>query len=468
MVKSAKHQNVAIYESMPVRRAVITLALPTIISQLITVLYNMADTFFVGQMNDPDQVAAATLAMPAFVLLTGIANLFGIGGSSLISRYLGSGQREKARHCAAFSVWGAGTVALVYGLTIMLLRPTILPLLGTTEATYDYCYKYLFWTVTVGAVPTVLSACLAHLIRSEGYSKQASVGIAMGGVLNMILDPIFIFTFGLKIEGAAIATMLSNLAAMIYFFCFLYRIRQKSVLTPSPKYFTFRHRIPFETVSVGFPSFMMICMGFVSNAVLNKLVASYSSEAIAGMGIAKKIDMLAFAIANGMTQGVLSLIAYNYASGNRKRMNDAIKTTFLYTLILATVGAVFLFTCAAPVLRFFIDNKETVKYGQYFLRTICLTCPTISVTFIIISIFQATGRKIQPMILSLLRKGGTDIPFMFLLNHFYAAYGIAWATPISDTVAMLIAIGLFVPFIRKLNRAEHQLPPLPMDTKSEG
>lgn len=452
MSKSMIHQNASIYESMPIRKAVLTLALPTIISQLITVLYNMADTFFVGQMNDPDQVAAATLAMPAFVLLTGIANLFGIGGSSLISRYLGVEERNKARHCAAFSIWGAGVVALIYGLLIMLLRPVILPLLGTTDATYEYCYQYLFWTVTVGAVPTVLSACLAHLIRSEGYSKQASIGIAMGGILNMLLDPLFIFVFGLKIEGAAIATMLSNLAAAIYFLCFVYRIRKKSVLSPLPKYFTLKHRIPFETVSVGFPSFMMICMGFISNAVLNKLVASYSSEAIAGMGIAKKIDMLAFAIANGMTQGVLSLIAYNYASGNRKRMNDAIRTTFIYTLIMALIGAVFLFVCAAPVLRFFIDNKETVEYGQYFLRTICLTCPTISVTFIIITVFQATGRKVQPMMLSLLRKGGTDVPFMFLLNHFFAAYGIAWATPISDTIAMLIAIGLFVPFIIKLNR----------------
>lgn len=453
-----KTDNTELYESMPIRKAVIKLALPTIISQLITVLYNMADTFFIGQMNDPNQVAAATLAMPAFVLLTGIANLFGIGGASLISRYLGKGDRDKAKNCAAFSIYGAGTVAIIYGLFIMIFRPVILPILGTNASTYDFCYKYLFWTITVGAFPTVLSATLAHLVRSEGYSRQSSIGIAIGGILNMILDPIFIFGFNMKIEGAAIATMLSNCVSTCYFLLFIYKIRKNSVISPSPKNFTLKYGIPFETLTVGFPSFMTMAMGIVSNTVLNRLVSSYSSEAIAGMGIAKKIDMLAFAIANGMTQGVLSLIAYNYASGNRKRMNSAIKTTFIYTLLLAVLGSVFLFTCAAPVSKFFIDNKETVEFGQYFLRVICLTCPTISATFIIITVFQATGRKIQPMILSLIRKGGFDIPFMFLLNHFFKAYGIAWATPISDILAMTVAICLYVPFIKKLNNAKKRTP----------
>ena len=181
------------------------------------------------------------------------------------------------------------------------------------------------------------------------------------------------------------------------------------------------------------------------------MVVSYSNEAIAGMGIAKKIDVLAFAISNGMTQGVLPLIAYNYASQNYRRMRSAIKTAFLYTLVVATVGAVFLFVCAVPVLKFFIDNAATVAYGQHFLRIICITCPAISVTMMVIAVFQATGQKTKPMILSLVRKGGFDVPFMFMMNAVAGVDGIPWATPISDVLAMLTALVLFIPYWKKVN-----------------
>ena len=442
--------NRELFEKRPVNKAVVALVVPTVISQLITVIYNMADTFFIGQMNDPNQVAAATLAMPPFILLTGIANLFGIGGASLVSRSLGAGDREKARRCAAFSIWTAMAVAFLYGMGMLVLRPMILPAIGTDASTYEFCYRYTFWTITIGAVPTVMSALLAHLVRAEGYSKQASFGVAMGGVLNILLDPLFIFAFRLQIAGAAIATMLSNLAAMGYFLCLLYRRRQSSVISFNPKYYTLRQRIPLEILLVGFPSAMMNLMGIFSNVVLNRLVASYSSEAVAGMGIAKKIDMLAFAIATGMSQGVLPLIGYNFAAKNYTRMRAAIKTTFLYSLGVATVGAVFLFTCAVPVSRSFIDDAATVAYGQHFLRILCITCPCVSVTMMVITLFQATGSKTQPMILSLLRKGGLDVPFMFLMNALQGVNAIAWATPIGDVLSMTAAICLFLPFWRRL------------------
>lgn len=193
--KMAKEQ---LFVSAPVGKAVISLAIPTVIAQLITVVYNMADTFFIGQLGDPNQVAAATLAMPVFMFLTAFANLFGIGGASMISRCLGAGEREKARQTAAFCIWTAAIVALIYGVAVVLLKNALLPLLGTDEDTRAFCDSYIFWTVGVGAVPTVLNAALAHLIRSEGYSGQASIGVALGGMLNMLLDPVFIFLFGME------------------------------------------------------------------------------------------------------------------------------------------------------------------------------------------------------------------------------------------------------------------------------
>lgn len=444
------NENKELFENRPVSKAVISLVVPTVISQLITVAYNMADTFFIGQVGDPNQVAAVSLCMPLFILLTGMANLFGIGGSSLIARSLGEGNTERARRVSAFSIWTVGVLSLSYGVLVFFLRGVILPAVGANEATYDFCSRYLFWAVTVGAVPTVLSAAFAHLVRAEGYSKQASFGLAMGGILNMILDPVFISLFGFEVAGAAIATMLSNLAATIYFVVLIARKKGTTVLTLDPRYYTWRRNIPFEVLLVGLPSCMMNLMGVFSNIVMNRLMVSYCNEAVAGIGIAKKIDMLAFAIATGMSQGVLPLIGYNYSAKNFKRMMSAVKTTFAYSLGIALLGMVFLLTCAGPIVRAFIADPLTVEYGSRFQRIICVTGPCISVTMIIITLFQAVGKKVQPLILSLLRKGCLDVPAMLLMNGWIGINGIAWATPAADFMAMCIAVFLFIPFWRSL------------------
>ena len=217
------------------------------------------------------------------------------------------------------------------------------PIFGAKAETWDYLRQYVFWTVGIGAIPTVMNTELAHLIRSEGYSRQAGFGVALGGVLNIALDPLFIFAFRLNIAGAAIATMLSNLCAMLYFIAFLLYIRKKTVISLNPTAYTVGYKIPFEVVSVGLPGFVMTMMSTVSNTALNHMVADYSTVAIAGMGIAKKIDLLAYAIAQGMTQGTLPLIAYNYASDRRARMKSVIHTAFLYSLIAAFGGTLLLY-----------------------------------------------------------------------------------------------------------------------------
>lgn len=332
----------------------------------------------------------------------------------------------------------------------MALRSILLPILGANSETWNYCYKYIFWTIGIGAIPTVMNAELAHLIRSEGYSKEASFGVGFGGILNIFLDPIFIFMLHMEIEGAAIATMLSNVAATIYFCLFIYCKRKRTVITANPKMFTLIEHIPGDVVTVGLPSFIMTLMSTMSNTFLNHIVASYSNEAIAGMGIAKKIDLMAFAIAQGITQGTLPLIGYNYAAKNRERMNNAIVTTLMACMIVGIGGTILLYTCAVPIARYFIADDITVAYGQKFLKIICLACPTTALNFMIITVFQATGRKIQPLVLSLLRKGGLDVPFMIIFNTFAGVNGVAWATPAADLLALLVALRLFLPYRRKV------------------
>ncbi len=447
-----KTDKTELFETTPVTRAVIALVVPTVISQIITVIYNMADTFFIGQIGDPNQVAAASLSLPLFLVTTGLANLFGIGGASLISRSLGLGDTDKARKTSAFCIWTSAAAAFLYGVGIFAFRRAILPFVGTDPYTFDYCNSYLFWTLTVGAVPTVLNAALAHLVRAEGYSGQASFGVALGGVLNILLDPVFIFGFHLEITGAAVATMLSNFIAMLYFMALILIKRGRFHLTLNLRYYSVSDGIPREVLLVGLPSSIMNVMGIFSNITLNKLLVSYSNAAVAGIGIAKKIDMLAFAIANGLSQGVIPLIGYNYSAKNTGRMRSAIKVTLILSLAVTTAGAILLFTCANPLVRAFINDAETVRYGSMFQRIICITGPFTAITTVIISIFQSVGQKGKPLVLSMLRKGGLDVPFMFLLDSLAGADAIAWATPIADCGAMLAGILLFLPLWRKMGK----------------
>lgn len=439
-----------LFTTAPVNTAVIKLAVPTVISQLITVVYNMADTFFIGQMGDPNQVAAATLSMPIFIFLTAFANLFGIGGASTISRFLGVGNREKAKRTASFCIWSAFAVSVCYGIIIVLLRSKLLPILGTNEATNALCASYVFWTVGVGSAPTVLNAALSNLIRTEGYSAQAGFGVAFGGVLNIVLDPIFIFALGMEIKGAAIATLLSNTAAAAYFFAFLYRNRRVTTITPAPRYYTLGYGIPGEVISVGLPSFIMALMSTLSNLTLNKLIAGYSNEAVAGMGIAKRIDLIAIAIAQGMSQGTLPLIGYNYSAGNLDRMIKALKALLADCMIVAFVGLTVMVFGAKAITQCFISDAATVEYGRQFLRIVALACPTTSVNVLAITVFQATGCRVQPLILSLLRKGGFDIPIMLAANALVGISGIVWATPLADTLAMLVSLAMILPFLKRL------------------
>ena len=438
-----------LFSKVPVSRALISLAVPTIISQVITIIYNMADTFFIGKINDPAQVAATAIAMPAYMIINALANLFGIGGSSAISRALGRGDRDRAKKTASFCIWTGAGVGFFYGLLLLVTKRFLFPVLGATPDTWDYLNAYVFWTMGIGSLPSILNPMLAHLIRSEGYSKQAGFGVAMGGILNMLLDPLFIFVFGLEIKGAAIATFISNIIACLYFLILIFRIRNKSVITLDPRDYYAGSKIPSEVLLVGLPSGILSLMATVSNTVINHIIATYATEAIAGMGIAKKISGLAFAIFQGITHGSLPLIAFNYSAKNRKRMLSAIRLMIGYSIGTALLICIMAYIFADSLVLFFIKDALTVAWGTKFTRIICLACPFAAMSFSALTIFQAAGRKIEPLVLSCLRKGALDIPLIVIFNIAFGIEMVAWATPIADCLAALVAICILVSFLRK-------------------
>ena len=446
--KRVKGENTELFATAPVPKAILSLAVPTVISQLVFVIYNIADTFFIGQLGDPDQVAAATIALPFFIFGAAFSNLFGIGGSGVIARNLGIGNAERAKKVASFCLWTALGLAIVYSIFMSIFHTGIFYALGANKASFGYCEEYVFWTIELGTPIAIFGLTFAHLFRSEGYSKQAGFGSAAGGIINIILDPIFIFGLDMEIVGAAIATFLSHVFVVAYFIILYIRKRKKMTIDISPRYYSGKDKILSDVITVGLPSFLMSFLAAASNAMTTHLMGVYSNEAIAGMGIAKKIDSIAFGISQGMAQGVLPLIAFNFGSGNKERMNKVIRTAFLYTVVIGLGGLAFLFFGAVPLSRSFINDAVTVDYAAQFLKIFSIACPLMAVNFMIINVFQATGKKLAPLILSFMRKGAMDIPLMILFSRLIGESGIVLATPVSEIIG-LAACAIVIVFMRR-------------------
>ena len=270
----------------------------------------------------------------------------------------------------------------------------------------------------------------------------------MGGIINIILDPIFIFVFKLDVSGAAIATFISNLLACIYFIIYLIITRKNSILNFSLKNLKFKDSVIFDIISSGLSSFFLSLMALFSNASINKLMSGYSASAISGVNIAKKVDLCIIAFAQGFAQGILPLIGYNFASKNDRRMNKIIRFSMIVSITFAGVCVVLFSIFPKQIVSIFIKDEQTVIYASNFLRILCISMPLTSMIFIFNTIFQATKQTIRALITILLRKGFIDIPLMILLNHHIPIYGIVISQPIVDCTASIIAIILYITFIK--------------------
>ena len=444
-----------IFEKMPVGKAVAVLAIPTILSQLVTMIYNLADTYFIGLTANPQMVAAASLAFPAFLLLTALSNLFGIGGGSLISRLLGAKSFDDTKKASAFSFYGCLVVTAVYSALIFTFMTPLLNLLGASKDTFEYAKQYLFWTTVVGGIPTTISVLIGNLLRSEGRVAFASIGMAMGGIINIILDPIFIFGFDKGIEGAAIATMIANVCSMVYFFIVYAIIRKKSVISLNPRNFTPKKSISGSIVSVGIPSFVSLMLVCVSNAFMMNLASQYSDIAVASIGIVKKIDTIPLNIGLGLSQGILPLVAYNYSARNYKRM-DRVNLVARTTAITFSLLCIVLFQLFPNgiVSIFMSGNAETVELASKMLRILCLATPFMLTNLLMNTSFQAMGKGWQSLLLSSCRQGLLFIPCLFVMRYFAELYGLVWTQFISDGITLIISFTLYHGMLRKMKK-EH-------------
>ena len=453
MNNTQKNDKIDIFENKPILQALAIMAIPTIISQLITLIYNIADLWFIGQTDNPYMVAATALVATIFLMATAVANVFGVGGGNLVVRLIGSGQEDEAQKVASWSLIIAAASAVGFSILCYLFMNPMLYLLGASENTIGYARQYMFFVVVLGALPTVLSSVMSAMLRNVGYSKEAAFGLGLGGILNVILDPLFMFVImpdGYEVVGAALATMLSNTIAMIYYIC-TYRKVQSVTILGIPR--GLEKILPDSRkaiFSVGLPAASSLLLFDVCNMMINMLSSSHGDLELAAMGIVLKVERLPLNVGIGICLGMTPLVAYNFASKNKERMMKFFKSA-------RTVGLLFAFVCvalyriAAPfIIELFISDAGTVQLGTEFLRARCFATPFMFLSFHMVHFTQAIGEGKISFYLPVIRQLCLNIPMLLLLNAIFGMTGIVWTQLSADVINVIISYMIYAKLMKKM------------------
>ena len=453
-----QHDKTYLFEQAPIPKAVMTLAIPGVLSSLVMVLYNLADTFFVSMLGSAVQNSAVTLAAPVMLAFNAVNNLFGVGSSSMMSRALGRKDSDTVHRASAFGFYCALGSGILFSVLVALFFNPLLTLLGADSVTRDATADYMFWTVCLGAVPSILNVVLAYLFRAEGAALHASIGTMSGGILNILLDPIFILPWGLNMgaAGAGCATFVSNCVACVYFLVMLLVRRGKTMVCVSPRYFSFRRDIVKGVCGVGIPASIQNLLNVVGMTVLNNFTAVYEADAVAAMGIAQKICMVPMYAAMGVGQAVMPLVGYNFAGGNARRMKEgflfATKVSLAFQLLIVAVCCLF----PASIMGLFIREGAIVAHGSRFLRGLVLAQPFLCMDFLAVGVFQACGMGGKSLLFAVLRKVALEIPALVILNALFPLYGLAYAQLCAEVVLAAAAVWM----LRRIFRRAEQGPAL--------
>ncbi|WP_283124862.1 MATE family efflux transporter [Angelakisella massiliensis] len=443
-----------LFEQAPIPRAVAQLAVPTILSSLVMVLYNLADTYFVGMLGNPVQNAAVTLAAPVLLAFNAVNNLFGVGSSSMMSRALGRKDYETVSRSSSFGFCCAVAFGLLFSLGCTVFWGPLMTLLGADSVTWEATAGYLYWTVTLGATPAILNVVMAYLVRAEGSALHASIGTMSGCLLNIVLDPIFILPWGLNLgaAGAGCATFLSNCVACIYFLVLLAVKRGRTYVCIDPRKFTLKKEIVVGVCGVGIPAAIQNLLNVTGMTILNNFTSAYGADAVAAMGITYKIYMVPMYISMGLSQGIMPLISYNYASGNIRRMKQTVWFAARAALTLIITVAVFYFIFPGFFVSLFMDNQIIIDYGSRFLHGFCLRLPFLCVDFLAVGVFQAVGMGREALVFAILRKVLLEIPALCILNWLFPLYGLAYAQFVAEVILSAAAVIVLARLFSRLSR----------------
>jgi len=441
-----------LFEQMPVPQAARRLMIPTILSSLVMVIYSMADTYFVGRLNNPIENSAVTLAAPVLLAFNAVNNLFGVGSSSMMSRALGEQDIEKVRKSSAFGFYCALLCGIMMSLLCTVFFQPLLHLLGADAETITATAAYMKWTVLLGAAPSILNVVIAYLVRAEGAALHASIGTMSGCLLNMVLDPLFIMPWGLDMgaSGAGCATFVSNCVACLYFFVMLYVKRKSTFVSMSPKDFKWQKEIVTGVCGVGIPASIQNLLNVTGMTILNNFTAAYGPDAVAAIGIVQKIYLVPMQICMGASQGVMPLVGYSYSAKKYGRMKETVLFIAKAIVPIMVVSSIFCYFGSEWLVGLFMKKEEILYYGSMFLRADSLAMTFLAVDFLAVGVFQAIGMGKKSLLFAVLRKIVFEIPALFILNMLFGVYGIAYAAFVAEFMLALCAVWMLRRIFRNL------------------
>lgn len=440
-------KNLELMERAPVPKAILKLALPTVFSSIVVLIYNLADTYFIGLLDDMYQLGAVSLAYPIFTVVQAIGNVFGIGASPYISRCLGGKNYEEAKRTSAVAVYTSVLTTFAISAVYFLFHSSFLGILGTSENTYAPTKAYLDVVVALGFLMT-LQIVLPSFLRAEGKSKESMIGMVLGTVTNIILDPIFILKLNMGAGGAAWATMIGNGVAVVYFL-FVY-FKMKTNVSARFRDFKPSIRIYTEVLKIGIPaSIGQILMGF-TNVIFNNLAAGYGDHVITGYGVAGKLIFITIVIVNGYTSGYMPFAGYNLGADNVKRVKTAFKFTLLSSTALCLVLLVPFLGLARPFVSAFTSVPEAIDAGVLFLQMQALCLPFLGLQYTMMSTLQVLGKATRALIINVGRQTVFFFPLLYLLNKWFQFPGLVASNPVADIFTTLVAAVLAISSLRKL------------------
>lgn len=449
---AAVQKNQALFETMPISQAVRQMAVPAVISQIIVLLYNLADTFFIGKTNDPYMVAGVSLILPVFNITMALGTLIGTGGGAFLPKLMGQARQAEAERVNQFCIGLTVGITALFSVLLFLFSRPLLLFLGAGTNTYDYARQYMLIVVALGGIPTVLTSVLSSLLRSLGLSRQSGFGVALGGVLNIILDPLFMFILlppGHEVLGISLATLLSNVIACGYCLWVMLRTQQQVALrlkSPLPE----RASI-LAILAVGIPAATNVLLFDLDYMVLNKLMSGYGDIPLAAVGIVLKAERFPIQAGIGLCQAMVPLVAFNFTSGDHRRMQDFIRYFTKIGLIIG-IGSIVVYELLAPlIIRAFIGDAATVGYGVTFLRIRTPATLFMFLSFFIVHIFQALGKGKKALALCTMRWLGFNIPALLLLNLFFGMMGILWAQLVADILTVTVSFLVYKHQMRQLS-----------------
>lgn len=425
-----------LFERSSIKKAYFTLAMPVVLSSAVIIIY-MVDTFFVSKTQNPDLVAGVSQGAPVFSLLIAIGDIFGLGGSSLISRLFGEKRDHEARLASGYCFYVSIIVGILMTIIMVAFQTPILHLLGATTATWQYVREY-YLVIAFGAPFIVFGLTPTNILRTEGLAVQSMTASMVGTIFNIILNPIFIFPCGLGAAGSALATVVSNIigdALMIYYL----NVKSKK-LTTSIHETRLSLALQKEIYSIGIPASITNIMVMFSMALTNRYLIAYGSTSVAAMGIANKINTIIFMVMVGFAFGAQPLIGYTYGAKNQKRFNEAVRFDILVVVVFGVVATLLMMLAAPLIIRLFMQDQTVISEGTTMIRWLASSTTLGGCILVFTTMFQSMGKAVPAFWLSVSRQGLIFLVCIVVLHRLFGYWGIVSAQAASDVLTLLLAV----------------------------